>query len=372
MSTYTSCCLQTPLQRSPRLWHRRLNHLNFGTLNELARNNLVRGLPLLKYDKDHLCPSCQLGKSKKASHPLKAENTNTEVLHTLHMDLCGPMRTESINGKNSTGSNGPEAVALRVILLIYLLDASRYCTRKRPKPTNVPPTNKQEDDLFQWFDDDGGLFLIPLVCSDILPVNFPAAPAPENANGSPSTTIMLNSNVFDTITAPKPIQKHPHTNSVNIDVTPNNQLPHVQKWTQAHPLENIIGDKDRPVSTRKQLETDAMWCFFNEFLTHVEPKTYKQALEHSCWIEAMQEEIHEKLSWMNMRRLKETKLVLVAKGYHQELVWDFEESLSPFARIRNDQTLLCSRIEYGTGHLQIKRWTESRLPQREREEVVSV
>ncbi|GJV47800.1 retrovirus-related pol polyprotein from transposon TNT 1-94 [Tanacetum coccineum] len=39
------------------------------------------------------------GKSKKASHPLKTENTNTEVLHTLHMDLCGPMRTESINGK---------------------------------------------------------------------------------------------------------------------------------------------------------------------------------------------------------------------------------------------------------------------------------
>ncbi|GKB30708.1 retrovirus-related pol polyprotein from transposon TNT 1-94 [Tanacetum coccineum] len=68
-------------------------------LNELARNDLVRGLPMLKYDKDHLCPSCQLGKSKKASHPLKAENTNTEVLHTLHMDLCGPMRTESINGK---------------------------------------------------------------------------------------------------------------------------------------------------------------------------------------------------------------------------------------------------------------------------------
>ncbi|GKF27005.1 retrovirus-related pol polyprotein from transposon TNT 1-94 [Tanacetum coccineum] len=54
---------------------------------------------MLKYDKDHLCPSCQLGKSKKESHPLKAENTNTEVLHTLHMDLCGPMRTESINEK---------------------------------------------------------------------------------------------------------------------------------------------------------------------------------------------------------------------------------------------------------------------------------
>ncbi|GJR86154.1 retrovirus-related pol polyprotein from transposon TNT 1-94 [Tanacetum coccineum] len=81
------------------LWHRRLNHLNFGTLNELARKDLVRGLPKLKYEKEHLCPSCQLGKSKKSSHPLKTVNTNTEILNTLHMDLCGPMRVESINGK---------------------------------------------------------------------------------------------------------------------------------------------------------------------------------------------------------------------------------------------------------------------------------
>nr|GFC24721.1 retrovirus-related Pol polyprotein from transposon TNT 1-94 [Tanacetum cinerariifolium] len=57
--------------------------------------------------------------------------------------------------------------------------------------------------------------------------------------------------------------------------------------TKNHSLENVIGDLHRPVSTRQQLETDAMWCFFNEFLTHVEPKNYKQALEHSCWIEAM-------------------------------------------------------------------------------------
>ncbi|GJU65897.1 retrovirus-related pol polyprotein from transposon TNT 1-94 [Tanacetum coccineum] len=69
------------------------------TLNELARKDLVRGLPKLKYEKEHLCPSCQLGKSKKSSYPLKTVNTNTEVLNTLHMDLCGPMRVESINGK---------------------------------------------------------------------------------------------------------------------------------------------------------------------------------------------------------------------------------------------------------------------------------
>ncbi|GKE86748.1 retrovirus-related pol polyprotein from transposon TNT 1-94, partial [Tanacetum coccineum] len=49
------------------LWHRRLNHLNFGTLNDLAHKDLVRGLPRLKFDKDHLCSACQLGKSRKAT-----------------------------------------------------------------------------------------------------------------------------------------------------------------------------------------------------------------------------------------------------------------------------------------------------------------
>ncbi|GJS61751.1 retrovirus-related pol polyprotein from transposon TNT 1-94 [Tanacetum coccineum] len=81
------------------LWHRRLNHLNFGTINDLARKDLVRGLPRLKFEKDHLCSSCQLGKSKKYTHKPKSENTIMEVLHTLHMDLCGSMRVQSINGK---------------------------------------------------------------------------------------------------------------------------------------------------------------------------------------------------------------------------------------------------------------------------------
>nr|GEZ58822.1 putative ribonuclease H-like domain-containing protein [Tanacetum cinerariifolium] len=78
--------------------HRRLNHLNFGTINDLARKDLVRGLPRLKFEKDHLCSACQLGKSKKHTHKPKAENTNLEVLNTLHMDLCGPMRVQTING----------------------------------------------------------------------------------------------------------------------------------------------------------------------------------------------------------------------------------------------------------------------------------
>ncbi|GKC61761.1 retrovirus-related pol polyprotein from transposon TNT 1-94 [Tanacetum coccineum] len=81
------------------LWHRRLNHLNFGTINDLARKDLVRGLPRLKFEKDHLCSACQLGKSKKHTYKPKPENTNLEVLNTLHIDLCGPMRVQTINGK---------------------------------------------------------------------------------------------------------------------------------------------------------------------------------------------------------------------------------------------------------------------------------
>ncbi|GJR58666.1 hypothetical protein Tco_1500828 [Tanacetum coccineum] len=47
------------------------------------------------------------------------------------------------------------------------------------------------------------------------------------------------------------------------------------RWTKDHPIENVIGDPSRSVSTRKQLQTDAMWCYFDAFLTSVEPKNFK-------------------------------------------------------------------------------------------------
>ncbi|GJZ40443.1 retrovirus-related pol polyprotein from transposon TNT 1-94 [Tanacetum coccineum] len=81
------------------LWHRHLSHLNFSTFNKLAKDGLVRGIPRLKFQKDHLCSTCALGKSKKSSHQPKAKDTNQEKLYLLHMDLCGPMRVASINGK---------------------------------------------------------------------------------------------------------------------------------------------------------------------------------------------------------------------------------------------------------------------------------
>ncbi|GJR82151.1 integrase, catalytic region, zinc finger, CCHC-type containing protein [Tanacetum coccineum] len=60
---------------------------------------MVDGLPKFKYEKDHLCSACEQGKSKKSSHPPKVVPSNHSKLELLHMDLCGPMRVLSINGK---------------------------------------------------------------------------------------------------------------------------------------------------------------------------------------------------------------------------------------------------------------------------------
>ncbi|GKE66677.1 retrovirus-related pol polyprotein from transposon TNT 1-94 [Tanacetum coccineum] len=101
MKSSLICLLSKASKNKSWLWHHRLNHLNFGTINDLARKDLVRGLPRLKFKKDHLCSASQLGKSKKYTHKPKSENTIMKVLHTLHMDLCRPMRVyiRTDNGK---------------------------------------------------------------------------------------------------------------------------------------------------------------------------------------------------------------------------------------------------------------------------------
>ncbi|GJY80611.1 hypothetical protein Tco_0493362 [Tanacetum coccineum] len=59
------------------------------------------------------------------------------------------------------------------------------------------------------------------------------------------------------------------------------------------PIAIVIGDPSRSVSTRKQLKTNAMWCYFDALLTSIKPKNFKQAMTEPSWIDAMQEEIHE-------------------------------------------------------------------------------
>ncbi|GJW65260.1 retrovirus-related pol polyprotein from transposon TNT 1-94 [Tanacetum coccineum] len=138
--------------------------------------------------------------------------------------------------------------------------------------------------------------------------------------------------------------------------TPNSE--HINKWTKDHPLDNIISELERPVSTRLQLHEQALFCYYNAFLTSVEPKNYKDTLTQACWIKAMQEELHEfdslevwelvprpdkvmiiTLKWIYKVKLDEmggilkNKAHLVARGYRQEEGINFEESFAPVARL---------------------------------------
>nr|GEW83658.1 retrovirus-related Pol polyprotein from transposon TNT 1-94 [Tanacetum cinerariifolium] len=100
MASASSICLMARASSTKLwLWHQRLSHLNFDTINDLAKHDLVYGLPKFKYHKEHPCPSCEQGKSKRASHPPKPVPNSRQRLHLLHMDLCDPMRIAGINGK---------------------------------------------------------------------------------------------------------------------------------------------------------------------------------------------------------------------------------------------------------------------------------
>ncbi|KAJ9551929.1 LOW QUALITY PROTEIN: hypothetical protein OSB04_015974 [Centaurea solstitialis] len=95
---FTKICLLSKASLNQNMfWHRRLSHLNYATINQLAKAGLVTGLPSLKFTKEQLCSACEIIKIKKSSHKLKVEHSTTKPLQLLHMDLCGPMRVQSIN-----------------------------------------------------------------------------------------------------------------------------------------------------------------------------------------------------------------------------------------------------------------------------------
>nr|GFC62384.1 retrovirus-related Pol polyprotein from transposon TNT 1-94 [Tanacetum cinerariifolium] len=126
MASSPICLLSKASKTKSWLWHRRLSHLNFGAINHLARQGLVRGLPKLKFEKDHLCSACAMGKSTKKTHKPKFEDTNQEKLYLLHLDLCRPMRVESVNEKK--------------YILIIVDDYSRFTWVKFLRSKDEKPT----------------------------------------------------------------------------------------------------------------------------------------------------------------------------------------------------------------------------------------
>ncbi|GJZ48950.1 retrovirus-related pol polyprotein from transposon TNT 1-94 [Tanacetum coccineum] len=334
------------------LWHRRLSHLNFGTLNKLAKDGFARGIPRLKFQKDHLCLAYALGKSKKSSHQPKAEDTNQEKLYILHMDLCSPMRVASINGKSS----GPG-----LLTMTPATSSSGLVPNPVSQQPCIPPPRDDWDHLFQ-----------PMFDEYFTPPSIVVSHVQEAA--ALRAVVLADSPVSTSIDQDAPSSSTPSTQeqeqSPNISQESTSQgsssnvrqthtpFEHLGKLTKDHPIANVIGDPSRFISTRKQLQTDTMWCYFDALLTFVEPKNFKQAMTEPLWIDAMQEEIHEferlqvwelvlcpdkvlliKLKWIYKGNTDEfggvlkNKARLVAQGFRQVEGINFEESFAQVARI---------------------------------------
>ncbi|GJY77111.1 retrovirus-related pol polyprotein from transposon TNT 1-94 [Tanacetum coccineum] len=275
-----------------------------------------------------------------------------------------------------------------------LIEAARTMTRSKPlSPAPfLLPTRNEWDLVFQPLFDE---FFNP-PASVASPVLVEEAPLPVKSTGSPSSTTVdqdaQSPSTSQTTSQPQsqgiplcaeeenhdlevahmsndlyfgiPIPETVFEESSTSDVIPTIVHPnapvseHLSKWTKDHPLKNIIGELSRPVSTRLQLHEQALFCYYDAFLTAVKPKTYKDALTQSCWIEAMQGELNEfellevcelvprpdkvmviTLKWIYKLKLDElgsilkNKACLEARGYRQEGGIDFEESFAPVARL---------------------------------------
>ncbi|GJT26663.1 retrovirus-related pol polyprotein from transposon TNT 1-94 [Tanacetum coccineum] len=256
------------------------------------------------------------------------------------MDLCGPMRVESINGKK--------------YILVIVDDYSRFtwvkflrskdeahdviikCLKQIQVRLNATVRNVRTDNgtefvnqtLKDYYEntpyelmhekkpDLSFLHVFGSLCyltndsedlgklklkADIVPTAV--APRPVDPTGSPvSTSVDQDAPYTKSPKTPHfhddPLHETLHEDSTSQELSSNMRSSHTPlellgKWTKNHPLENVIGDPSRSVSTRKQLKTDVMWCYFDAFLTSIEPKNFKEAMLESSWIEAMQEEIHE-------------------------------------------------------------------------------
>ncbi|GJV16779.1 hypothetical protein Tco_1362102 [Tanacetum coccineum] len=134
--------------------------------------------------------------------------------------------------------------------------------------------------------------LVPLMC------RYVVIPSTQEQEHSPNISQGFEESPKTPIFHDDPLHESLHEDSTSQGSSSNvrqthTPFEHLGRWTKDHPIANVIGDPSRSVSTRKQLETDAMWCYFDAFLTLVEPKNFKQAMTKPSWIDAMQEEIHE-------------------------------------------------------------------------------
>nr|GEW31067.1 retrotransposon protein, putative, unclassified [Tanacetum cinerariifolium] len=416
MASSPICLLSKASKTKSWLWHHCLSHLNFGAINYLARQGLVRGLLKLKFEKDHLCSACAMGKSAKKTHKPKSKDTNQEKLYMLHMDLCGPMCVESVNEKKyilvivddysrftwvkflrSKDETSDFIIKfLKMIQVRLNVLVHRIRTDNKTKfvnqtlrayyeevgishETSVARSSQQNgvvERRNRTLIEAARTMLIYAQAPLFLWAEAVATAFDADSTGSPSSTTVDQD-------APSPSKSHTTTeiqsSVIPQDVRDDNldmEVAHMENdplfgvpIPEDHPLNNIIGQLSRPVSTRLQLHEQALFCYYNAFLTSVEPKMYKEALTQSCWTEAMQEELNEfkrlevwelvprpdqvmviTLKWIYKVKLDElggilkNKSRLVARGYRQEEGIDFEKSFAPVARLEAIQIFLAYAV----------------------------
>ncbi|GJR89534.1 putative ribonuclease H-like domain-containing protein [Tanacetum coccineum] len=94
-----TCLFEKDTSDESELWHRRLGHINFKTMNKLVKGNLVRGLPSKLFESNQTCVACQKGKQHRASCKSKTISSISQPLHLLHMDLFDPTFVKSLMKK---------------------------------------------------------------------------------------------------------------------------------------------------------------------------------------------------------------------------------------------------------------------------------
>ncbi|GKF77129.1 hypothetical protein Tco_0229599 [Tanacetum coccineum] len=124
-------------------------------------------------------------------------------------------------------------------------------------------------------------------------INRPASPAPAVSVLVTSASTPLSTTIDQD--APSPSILPSSSGDLSSAESPyvTQTLQHLGKWSKDYPLDNVNGNLSWPVSTRKQLPTDALWCLYNYVLSKVKPKNFKSVITEDCWFQAMQDEIHK-------------------------------------------------------------------------------
>nr|GEX87833.1 retrovirus-related Pol polyprotein from transposon TNT 1-94 [Tanacetum cinerariifolium] len=324
------------------LWHRRLSHLNFDTINLLLRKDIVVGLPKLKYVKDQLCSSCELGKEKRSTFKTKVVPSLKGWLNLLHMDLCGPIRIESINGKKYimviTVCTDRGIEFLNKTLHAYFKEEGieqQTSTPRTPKQNSIvkrrnrtlasnydnssptPHLQKTSDHNHSELDiqdhinelssstlvqnvsppadtDAPSLQELDLLFSPLYDEFFIA----DNTSIFKSSSLSDNSQQQDTqpIANVQPITK-PITPTTTVHAEENNDNqaedarfePYEFINPFYHPLEQVHGNPSKQVQTRRQLDTDLEMCMFALTMSTAEPKNIKKAMADSEWIKYLKD-----------------------------------------------------------------------------------